>query len=175
MNDVVPFNFENFSVRVVLLAGVPWWVASDVCKVLEIVEGRRAVSRLDDEDKGGHSMTTPGGPQTFTIINESGLYSLILTSRKEAAKRFKRWVTSEVLPSIRKHGGYIAGQESMEPAEVLARAVLVANSVIAVGWKGCGSCPHPWTRDAPLVTPGPYAPHKSHGVRQRPWAVRALG
>ena len=130
MNDVVPFNFENISVRVVMISGVPWWVASDVCRVLEITEGHRATSRLDDEDKGRHTVTTPGGRQDLTTINESGLYSLILTSRKEAAKRFKRWVTSEVLPSIRQNGGYIAGQETLSPEEIIAKALVVANKVI---------------------------------------------
>lgn len=76
-------------------------------------------------------MMTPGGKQNVTIINESGLYSLILSSKLPTAKQFKRWVTSEVLPSIRKNGGYIAGQEQLSPEELMAKALLVANKTLA--------------------------------------------
>ena len=89
-------------VRVVMLSGVPWWVAADVCKVLEIANGRDAVSRLDAEDRNTVVIAdgNRGNPNT-TAINESGLYSLIFTSRKEAAKRFKRWVTRSRLAALR--------------------------------------------------------------------------
>lgn len=90
--------------------GEPWWVLADVCKVLEIAQPHHAASRLDDDEKDRAIVTTLGGSQEMTIINESGLYSLILTSRKPAAKRFKKWVTSEVLPAIRKTGGYMVGR-----------------------------------------------------------------
>ncbi|HEY8940294.1 MAG TPA: Bro-N domain-containing protein [Cellvibrio sp.] len=73
---------------------------------MEIVNTTRALSRLDSDEKGIHSMNTPGGTQNLTTVNESGLYTLIFTSRKEEATRFKKWVTSEVLPAIRKHGRY---------------------------------------------------------------------
>lgn len=91
---------------------------------------------LDDDEKGTHTIRTPGGPQSVAVISESGLYSLILTSRKPEAKAFKKWVTSVVLPSIRKHGGYVAGQEKLATgeltdAELLARSILVAQRVIA--------------------------------------------
>jgi len=100
------FNFEGASVRVVFEGDSPWFVAADACRILEIGNAPMAVSRLDDDEKGISSIDTPGGDQQMTIINESGLYSLIMTSRKPEAKRFKKWVTSEVLPSIRKKGGY---------------------------------------------------------------------
>lgn len=94
--------------------GNPWWVLADVCKALEIGNSRMAACGLDDDEKDGVSITDSiGRMQTVTAINESGLYSLILKSRKPSAKRFKKWVTSEVLPSIRaaccccKTGGYM--------------------------------------------------------------------
>ncbi|MFT4080860.1 BRO family protein [Rhodomicrobium sp.] len=88
----------------------------------------RAASRLDDDEKGAHSVSTPGGVQQMTVINESGLYSLILMSRKESAKRFKKWVTSEVLPSIRKTGSYSARQAE-EPHR---RELVLADEVLAL-------------------------------------------
>lgn len=100
------FNFSNHSIRVVMIDNIPWFVAVDVCAVLKIVNSRRAVSRLDDDEKGVRTMNTSGGDQQLSIINESGLYSLILTSRKPEARNFKKWVTAEVLPALRRHGKY---------------------------------------------------------------------
>lgn len=105
------FNFGDYQVRTVIKEGEPWFVAKDVCSVLELTNNREAVSRLDYEDKSEVAIadTSSNGvtqSRTLTIINESGLYSLILTSRKPEAKVFKKWVTSEVLPSIRKQGKY---------------------------------------------------------------------
>ena len=102
--SVVSFNFATQSVRIVMRNDDPWFVATDVCAALCC--NTEQTRRLDDDEKGLHSMQTPGGNQEVTIINESGLYSLILTSRKPEAKKFKKWVTSEVLPSIRKTGSY---------------------------------------------------------------------
>ena len=100
------FDFQSQQVRTLTINDEPWFVAADVCKVLEIANSRHAVSRLDEDEKGVATNDTLGGPQDATIINESGLYSLILTSRKPQAKAFKRWVTHEVLPAIRKTGHY---------------------------------------------------------------------
>ena len=107
-NGVVPFQNEtlNCTVRAVVKDGEPWFVAKDVCDTLEIGNSRQAVSYLDDDEKGVTTNDTLGGTQQVSIINESGLYSLILRSRKPEAKKFKKWVTAEVLPSIRKHGAY---------------------------------------------------------------------
>ncbi|WP_219723965.1 phage antirepressor [Akkermansia muciniphila] len=107
-NGVVPFQNEtlNCTVRAVVKDGEPWFVAKDVCDALEIGNSRQAVSYLDDDEKGVTTNDTLGGTQQVSIINESGLYSLILRSRKPEAKKFKKWVTAEVLPSIRKHGAY---------------------------------------------------------------------
>ncbi|WP_419321014.1 Bro-N domain-containing protein [Caulobacter sp. ErkDOM-E] len=98
---------EKEAFRTINRDGEPWFVLADVCKALDIGNPSQAASRLDSDEKS--TLTTNegrAGPQAMTIINESGLFSLILTSRKEGAKRFKKWITSEVLPSIRKTGGY---------------------------------------------------------------------
>jgi hypothetical protein len=105
----VSFDFEGQSVRTVDIDGAIWFVLVDVCKVLELSNPSKAASRLDDDEKSTLTNSegrAGNGAQSFTIVNESGLYSLILTSRKEAAKRFKKWVTAEVLPALRKHGHY---------------------------------------------------------------------
>lgn len=105
VNEIQAFNNEQFGqVRAITIDGEPWFVAADVCKALEI--DRTASRRLDDDEKGVYSMHTPGGKQDITIINEPGLYSLVLGSRKPEARAFKRWITHEVIPSIRKHGMY---------------------------------------------------------------------
>ncbi len=98
--------------------GTPWFVAKDVCGVLGIAKTDTSVALLDDDEKGSHTVGTPGGPQEMQVISESGLYSLILRSRKPEAKRFKRWLTHEVLPSIRKTGGY--NRDAAEPNQLLA-------------------------------------------------------
>lgn len=109
------FPYTTTEIRVFVIEGEPWFVANDVCAVLEFAHPASNLRRLDDDEKGVHTMHTPGGPQEMTIINESGLYSLILTSRKPEAKKFKKWVTSEVLPAIRKTGRYVH-PEATQPA-----------------------------------------------------------
>lgn len=107
MKDMQIFNYRQIvEVRMILQDDEPWWVLADVCKVLGIENSRNVVSRLDADEKGVRQMDTPGGPQKMTIINESGLYSVILRSDKPEARAFKRWVTHEVLPSIRRTGRY---------------------------------------------------------------------
>lgn len=110
------FTFSSQSLRCILRDGEPWFVAADVCEALSIANSRDAATRLDDDERGVATTDTPSGQQEMTIINESGLYSLILTSRKPEAKKFKKWVTSEVLPAIRKTGRYEAPQSQFEPA-----------------------------------------------------------
>lgn len=109
---LTPFQFEGADVRLIDRDGEPWFVLADVCRVLEIANSRDAAARLDDDEKGVVTTDTLGGRQEATIINESGLYSLVLTSRKAAAKRFKKWVTSEVLPTLRRTGAYVIGPEA---------------------------------------------------------------
>ncbi len=106
MNKLTTHNFEGMSLRSIEKEGEPWFVAKDVCDELDLGNVSKAVSRLDEDEKGITTSDTLGGPQRVSIINESGLYSLIMTSRKPEAKRFKKWVTSEVLPQIRKTGRY---------------------------------------------------------------------
>ena len=98
------FNFQYTPIRVVLLDDEPWWVAADICAVLDLANSRDAMARLDPDEKGVASTDTPGGVQQLTVINESGLYSLVLGSRKPEARTFKKWITSEVIPSIRRTG-----------------------------------------------------------------------
>lgn len=92
--------------RVIDRNGEPWFILSEVCKKLDLVQPTSTARTLDDDEKGVLNVHTPGGVQQVTVINESGLYSLILRSRKPEAKVFRKWVTAEVLPSIRKTGGY---------------------------------------------------------------------
>ena len=132
-NNIINFTFENQGIRVVEINGEPWFVGRDVAEVLGYNNSRDALRKhVDAEDKGVANCDTLGGRQELTVINESGLYSLIVSSKLPSAKQFKRWVTSEVLPSIRKHGGYIAGQENLEMSqeEFLAKAMQVANKVL---------------------------------------------
>lgn len=106
MSALTPFSYAGHQVRVITIGGDPWFVASDVCAVLGIANPRDALSSLDDDEKGVATADTLGGEQRVSIVNEPGLYSLTLRSRKPEAKAFKRWVTHEVLPSIRKTGHY---------------------------------------------------------------------
>lgn len=109
MNDIQVFNNPEFGeIRTVEINNEPWFVGKDVADILGYSNPRDAISKhVDDEDKGVANCDTLGGRQTLSIINESGLYSLVLSSKLPTAKKFKRWVTSEVLPSIRKHGAYM--------------------------------------------------------------------
>lgn len=106
-NNIVAFKYNEQQVRTIEKNGEPWFVGKDVADILGYSDTAQAVRKhIDNEDKGVVEMTTPGGKQPVTIINESGLYSLILSSKLPTAKKFKHWVTSEVLPSIRKTGEY---------------------------------------------------------------------
>jgi anti-repressor protein len=110
MSNLQSFNFNGVhGVRVVMKEEEPWFSGKDVCECLEIGNPSQAISRLDGDEKVLINNDTPGGPQPMIFVSESGLYSLIMTSRKPAAKRFKRWVTHEVLPAIRQTGQYVAG------------------------------------------------------------------
>ena len=107
-NELQVFNNEEFgSVRTLTIDNQPWFVAKDIAEILGYANPQKAVrDHVDEEDKGVNEMDTPGGKQSFVVINESGLYSLILSSKLKSAKKFKRWVTSEVLPAIRLKGEY---------------------------------------------------------------------
>jgi len=105
-STAMKFSFKGCAVRTVLHAGEPWFVAADVCTILALANSSRKVSNLDENEKGVTNAYTLGGEQKVAIVNESGLYQLIFSSRKPQAKAFRRWVTGTVLPSIRKTGGY---------------------------------------------------------------------
>ncbi|MGN0924743.1 BRO-N domain-containing protein [Ectopseudomonas mendocina] len=126
MSLPIEFSFDGTAVRVVLVDGEPWWVANDVALALEYRDAGNMTRILDEDEKGTHNVSTLGGAQQSLVINESGLYSAILRSRKQSAKRFKKWVTAEVLPSIRKHGAYM-----MPAAEPQADVVPMASHVAA--------------------------------------------
>ena len=105
--NVIPFVYDNQAIRVIKDEdGNFWWVAKDVCKALTLENTKWAIKNLDEDEKGVTKVDTPGGEQKVIIINEPGLYALILRSNKPEAKIFKRWITHEVLPSLRKTGGY---------------------------------------------------------------------
>lgn len=105
------FNYNEQEVRTVIKEGEPWFIAKDLCDILEHSDTSTAVSRLDDDEKLTQTLFVSGQNREVWIVNEAGLYSLILTSRKPEAKIFKRWVTHEVLPTIRKTGGYVANED----------------------------------------------------------------
>lgn len=132
MNELQTFTSAAFgSVRIIDKAGQPWFVGKDVAEILGYKDTSDAMKKhVDIEDKLTRRFADSGQNREMYIINESGLYSLILSSKMPKAKEFKRWVTSEVIPAIRKTGGYIAGSENMTDAEIMAKAVLVAQSTI---------------------------------------------
>ena len=114
MNNLQIFNYNGNEVRTIQKDGEPWWVLKDVCGILGISKYRDTASRLDEDERGSVRVDTPGGEQEMTVVNESGLYNVILRSDKPEAKPFRKWVTSEVLPSIRKHGAYMTPQKIEE-------------------------------------------------------------
>ncbi|WP_143476954.1 phage antirepressor [Clostridioides difficile] len=132
MNNLQIFKNNTFGeIRVIEIKEEPWFVGKDIAEKLGYKDTSDALKRhVDDEDKGVGEIPTPGGNQNMRLINESGLYSLILSSKLSSAKTFKRWVTNEILPSIRKTGGYIHTTEDMTDDEIMARALQVAQRKI---------------------------------------------
>ena len=121
MNELQIFDYNGTPLRTVEKDGELWWVLKDVCEVIGIAKHTNVAARLEDDEKGACVMGTPSGQQSMIIINEPGLYNVILRSDKPEAKDFKRWVTHEVLPSIRQHGSYaLAPTQPMTPAQLLA-------------------------------------------------------
>lgn len=130
-SEVISFNFNGSAVRTLKDAnGEPWFVAKDVAEILGYTDTQAMTRRLDDDEISSCTDKSSGQGRRITIINESGLYNAILGSNKPESKTFKRWVTSEVLPSIRKHGGYIAANSDMTDDEIMARALQVAQRTI---------------------------------------------
>lgn len=125
--EIQKFNYESNEVRTISIDGEPWWIAKDVCSILDLNNVSMALDGLEDDEKGISKVDTLGGKQNMAIINESGLYSLILRSNKPEAKKFKKWVTSEVLPSIRKTGKY---EIESDPAKLISLALVAANKIL---------------------------------------------
>lgn len=126
----ISFSFGFSEVRVIRENGVPWFVARDVCEILDISNSRDAFASLEEDEKGVVITDTPGGQQTLSTVSESGLYSLIFRSRKPEAQKFRKWVTSEVLPKIRQTGGYIPAETNEDEAVIMARAVQIMQATI---------------------------------------------
>ena len=133
MNELMIFKNPEFGeVRTVEVDGEPWLVGKDVAQALGYSDTSDALKKhVDPEDKLTRRFADSGQNREMYIINESGLYSLVLSSKLPTAKKFRRWVTAEVLPSIRRHGGYFQGQESMSPEELMAKALKVAEKTLA--------------------------------------------
>lgn len=130
MNEVQLFNFENHEVRSLLINSEPWFVGKDVAEVLGYERADNAIrNHIDKEDKLMHQISASGQNRNMTIINESGLYSLVLSSKLPSAKKFKRWVTSEVLPALRKTGQYQV--KELSGSELMAKALIEAQNVLA--------------------------------------------
>lgn len=132
MNDLKIFENKEFGeIRTVIKDGEPWFVGRDVADILGYADPNKAIAmHVDEDDKLNDKTSSSLGQRGGWLINESGLYSLIISSKLPNAKKFKKWVTSEILPSIRKNGGYIAGQETMSDDELMARALQVAQNKI---------------------------------------------
>lgn len=132
MNNIQLFNSPEFGqIRTITENDGIYFVGKDVAQALGYSNQRDALARhVDDEDKGVVKRDTPGGVQDVTTINESGLYSLVLSSKLPSAKRFKRWVTSEVLPALRRQGGYMLANANETPEQIMARALKIADEAL---------------------------------------------
>lgn len=132
MNNLKIFESKEFgSVRVIESDDGPWFVGKDVAGILGYTNPQKAVrDHVDGEDRREERFVTPSGDQKGAVINESGVYSLILSSKLPQAKAFKRWITTEVLPAIRKTGGYIHGAEELSDTEIVARALQISQKII---------------------------------------------
>lgn len=124
MSDLKVFAYGEQQVRTVLSEGEPWWVLTDVCRVLGLKRADSTARKLDDDEKGTHLVSTLRGKQQVITVNESGLYAVILRSDKPEAKKFKRWVTHEVLPSIRQTGAYAMSTQAPERTVPVAAPVV---------------------------------------------------
>ena len=131
MTNLISKAFEGHNIRIVTdEQGEPWFVAKDVAVALGYRDAANMTRNLKEHHQGTQNVSTPGGVQKMAVLNEPGLYRVVLKSRTESAERFQDWVTDDVLPSIRKNGGYIAGQERDTPELIMAKALMVAQSVI---------------------------------------------
>lgn len=135
MDELIPFDFNSHPVRAFQKNSIIWFIAKDICDALDYKHVPSAMRYLDDDEKGVSNKHTPGGKQSVTIINESGLYHLILKSRKPEAKYFRKWVTSEVLPAIRKTGKYESAQPAIADSLMEQRYVTYVNKGKIIGMR----------------------------------------
>lgn len=125
-NEMQVFNNDQFGkIRAITRDGEPWFVAVDVCRALEVGDTGKATGRLDDDELTRIKIVSGGQSREVIVVSEAGLYGLVLGSRKPEAKEFKRWVTHEVIPSIRKTGGYLGNVDGMSDLEILGRAMMI--------------------------------------------------
>ncbi len=144
MNDILPYDFEDNLVRVVLIGGDPWWVATDVAKVLGYKRAPDMVRNLEEDEKGVHIVHTLGGEQSLSVISESGLYVAIFKSRQADAVKFRKWVTGTVLPELRRTGRYTLHEQDPPPTlpheaqavELQARVAVVRAALRIFGTRG---------------------------------------
>ena len=144
MSNILPYDFEDNLVRVVLIAGDPWWVAADVAKVLGYRNAPDMVRNLDEDEKGTHIVRTLGGDQEMNVISEGGLYVAIFKSRRPEAIKFRKWVTGTVLPELRRTGRYTLHEQDPPPtlpheaqaAELQARVSVVRAALRLFGTRG---------------------------------------
>ena len=130
-NEMQVFNYNSAEVRTVIINGEPWWVLKDVCGILGLTDTNRVTERLDDDELTRIKLVSGGQMREMYAVNEFGLYSVILRSDKPEARAFRRWVTHEVLPQIRKTGGYFPIGEADSDMDILSKAMLIANKTIA--------------------------------------------
>lgn len=125
--SIIPFTNEKFgTIRAMSVSDEPWFVATDVAKALGYGDATHMTRRLDEDEKGLRSVETPGGKQQLSVISEAGLYNAILGSKVPGARDFKRWVTHDVLPALRRDGAYVASDGTEDDATLMARALLAA-------------------------------------------------
>jgi prophage antirepressor-like protein len=130
MNSLINFDYQERPVRVIKDEdGAPWWVARDICEILDIKDASNATKNLDDDEKGTQEIRTLGGRQGMLTVNESGLYTLIFKSNKKEAKTFRKWITGEVLPAIRRDGKY--EMPNIEPPEI-NNGLLVTEGIVPI-------------------------------------------
>lgn len=143
MEQIMPFEYQKKPVRVIMQEDAPWWIAKDVCEVLAIRNHRDALAHLDEDEKGVVITDTLGGPQQLNTVNESGVYHLIFQSRKPEAKAFRKWVTTEVLPQIRRTGRFeIVQRRAERPVTLEARVAALEQRIPSPRLRGArGSAP----------------------------------
>ncbi len=127
--QIIPHVFEGSTIGTYEQEGQVWFIASDVAKALDYRDAHDAVRALDDDEQGYTDLRTLGGTQRVLVINESGLYHLSFKSRKAAAKRFRRWITGEVIPAIRRHGGYVVDMEKLSDSQHQQTVQLIREEV----------------------------------------------